>query len=104
MEEVAQKAVVEKQRQSAQKVDQGPPVIQGQSSAKKGKEKGITINEGSPQATQQRTGSGGTVAMVPVSVAEVTDLRLVIHLHPLFGKWFPTRKMLRFPTIAVPLF
>ena len=55
-EEAAQKAVTEKEIQAAQKaaaIDQGHLVIQGQSAQKKGKEKGITINEGSPQATQQ---------------------------------------------------
>ena len=114
-EEAAQKAAEAKQRQLAQKASQEPPATQGQSSAKKGKEKGIKINEGAPQATQsitlenapqskkdrkrkvraqvetpptirQRTGPGGTVVMVPVSVTEVTDSRLVIHPHPLFGE------------------
>ena len=50
-EEAAQKAAAEKERQAAQKaaaVDQGPPVIQGQSAAKKSKEKGIMISEGAP--------------------------------------------------------
>ena len=116
-EEAAQKAAAEKERQAAQKaatVIQGPPVIQAQSAAKKGKKKGITINEGAPQvaktvpfdnapqskkdgkkrvgeqaeappATRQCTGPGGTVAMVLVSVSEVTDSTLVIHPHPLFG-------------------
>ena len=39
-----------------------------------------------PFATRQRTGPGGIVAMVPISVTEITDLRLMIHLHPLFGE------------------
>ena len=55
MEETTQKAAVEKERQSTQKADQGPPVVQGQSTAKKSKEKGITINDGAPQATQSVT-------------------------------------------------
>ena len=125
-EEAAQKDVEEKQRQLAQKACQGPPDAQGQSSAKKDKEKGITINEGAPQATQtvtsenalkskkdekkkveeqaetppatqQRTGSGGTVAMVPVSVAEVTDSRLVIHPHPFFREMISYKKDALFP-------
>ena len=37
-----------------------------------------------PPATRQRTGPGGIVAMVPVSVTEVTDSRLVIHPYSLF--------------------
>ena len=54
-EETAQKAAAEKERQSVQKADQGPPVVQGQSAAKKSKKKRITINEGAPQATQSVT-------------------------------------------------
>ena len=54
-EEAAQKAAAEKERQAAQKaaaVDQGPPVIQGQSAMKKSKEKKIKISEGAPQAAK----------------------------------------------------
>ena len=54
-EEAEQKAAAEKERQVAQKaaaVDQGPPVIQGQSAAKKSKEKGIMISEGVAQTAK----------------------------------------------------
>ena len=54
-EKAAQKAIGEKQRQLAQKASQRHPDAQRQSFAKKGKEKGITINEGAPQATQSVT-------------------------------------------------
>ena len=106
---------------AAAAIDQGPLVAPVQSIAKKSKEKGITISEGAPQVTQivpsdnapqskqdgkrklgeqaetplttrQRTGLGGTVAMVPVSVTEVTDSRLVIHPYPLFGEMVPYKK------------
>ena len=49
-----------------------------------------------PPATRQRTGSSVTVAMV--SVTEVTDSRLVIHLHPLFGEMIPYKKDAPFPS------
>ena len=45
-----------------------------------------------PPPTRQCTGLGGTVAMVPVSVFEVTNSRLVIHPHPLFGDMVPFKK------------
>ena len=45
-----------------------------------------------PPATRQRTSSGGTVTMVPVSVGEVTDSRLMIHPHPLFEEMVPYKK------------
>ena len=45
-----------------------------------------------PPATRQRTGPGGTVAMVSVSMTEITDSRLVIHPHPLFGEMVPYKK------------
>ena len=51
-----------------------------------------------PLAIRQRTGSGGAVAMVFVSVAEVTDSRLVIHPHPLFGDMIPYKKDAPFPS------
>ena len=38
-----------------------------------------------------------TVAMVPVSVAEITDSRIVIHLHPLFGEMISYKKDAPFP-------
>ena len=120
-EEAAQRAVAEKEKRSAQKVDQGAPVPPGQSAAKKSKDKGITVNEGASRATQtvtaenapqskkngkrrvgeqaeastatrQHTSSGGIVVMVPVFVTEVTDSRLVIHPHPLFGEMVPFKK------------
>ena len=40
-----------------------------------------------PSATWQHT-----VAMLPVSIAEVTDERLVIHPYPLFGPMIPFNK------------
>ena len=49
-------------------------------------------------ATRQRTGPGGTIAMVSVSVTEVTDSRLVIHPHPLFGEMVPYKKDAMFPS------
>ena len=51
-----------------------------------------------PSTTRQRTGPGGTVAMVPVSVTEVTDSRLVIHPYPLFGEMVPYKKDAPFPS------
>ena len=57
-EETAQKAAVEKEKQSAPKAavtaaaDHVPPTKSGQSAAKKSKEKGITISEGDSQATR----------------------------------------------------
>ena len=45
-----------------------------------------------PPVTRQRTNSGGVVAMVPISVNEVFDARLVIHTHPLFGSMIPFKK------------
>ena len=57
-EEAAQKAAVEKEKQSAPKAavtavaDHVPPTKLGQSAAKKSKEKGITISEGDSQATR----------------------------------------------------
>ena len=59
-EEAARKAAAEKEKQAATKAavavaaaaDQVPPAKSVQSTAKKSKEKGITINEGGPQATR----------------------------------------------------
>ena len=51
-----------------------------------------------PPATRQRTGPGGTVAMVPISVTEVIDSRLVIHPHSLFGEMVPYKKNAPFST------
>ena len=119
--------------QKAATVIQGPPVIQAQSTAKKGKEKGITINEGAPQvaktvpfdnasqskkdgkrkvgeqaeapqATQQRTNPGGTAAMIPVSVSKVTSEKLVIHQHPLFGEMILFKKDAPFQGKELPPF
>ena len=45
-----------------------------------------------PPPSWQRTGPGGTVAMVPVFVSEVTDSRLVIYPYPLFGEMVPFKK------------
>ena len=36
--------------------------------------------------------------MVPVSVTKVTDSRLVIHPHPLFGEMVPYKKDASFPS------
>ena len=107
--------------------DQVPPVKSGQSAAKKSKEKGITISEGGPQATRstpadnapqskkdgkkrvgeqteappatrQRTSPSGSVAMVPVTVSEVTGEKLVVHSHPLFGEMISFKKDAPFPS------
>ena len=45
-----------------------------------------------PPATRQRTDSGGAVVKVLVSVSEVSDPRLVIHTHSLFGSMIPFKK------------
>ena len=42
----------QKQQQSMKKVDQGPSNAKGQSSASQGREKGITIKEGTLQTKQ----------------------------------------------------
>ena len=42
-----------------------------------------------PPTIWQRTSSGGTVAMVPIFVTEVTGEKLVVHPHPLFGEMVP---------------
>ena len=134
-EEAAQKAAAEKEKQAATKAavavsvsaDQVPSATSGQSTAKKSKEKGITISEGGPRttrsvppdtdpqskkdgkkrmgeqaevppATQQRTSSGGNVAMVPVCVFEITGEKLVVHSHPLFGEMIPFKKDAPFPS------
>ena len=107
-------------------VDQVPSESSGQSAAKKSKEKGITISEGGPRTTpsvpadpapqskkdgkkrmgaqaeappavRQRTSPGGNVAMVPVSVSELTAEKLVVHPHPLFGEMIPFKKDAPFP-------
>ena len=51
-----------------------------------------------PSATRQRTGPGGTVVMVPISVIEITDSRLVIHPHPLFGEMVSFKRDAPFPS------
>ena len=45
-----------------------------------------------PSATRQRTGSEGAVAMLLISTSEITNERLVIHPHPLFGTMIPFNK------------
>ena len=45
-----------------------------------------------PPAIRQRTNPNGTIAMVPVSVTEVTGEKLVVHSHPLFGEMVPFKK------------
>ena len=107
--------------------DQVPPAKSGQSAAKKTKEKGITIIEGGPQATRsapaenapqskkdgkkrvgeqteappatrQCTSPSDSVAMVPVTVSEVTGEKLMVHSHPLFGEMIPFKKDAPFPS------
>ena len=51
-----------------------------------------------PPATRQRTSSSGTVAMVSISVTEVTGEKLVVHPHPLFGEMVPFKKDAPFPS------
>ena len=51
-----------------------------------------------PPATRQRTDSGSAVAMVPVTMEEVPDTRLVIHPHPLFGSHVPYKKEAPYPS------
>ena len=108
-------------------VDQVPSAKSRQSAAKKSKEKGITISEGGPQATRstpadnapqskkdgkkrvreqteappatrQRTSPSGSVAMVLVTVSEVTGEKLVVHSHPLFGEMVLFKKDTPFPS------
>ena len=101
------------------------PILQ--SATKKTKEKGITIIEGgsqaarsapaesapqskkdgkkrvgeqteAPPATRQHTSLSGSVAMIPVTVSEVTGEKLVVHSHPLFGEMIPFKKDAPFPS------
>ena len=51
-----------------------------------------------PPTSRQRTSPSGTVAMVPVSVTEVTSEKLVVHFHPLFGEMVPYKKDAPFPS------
>ena len=51
-----------------------------------------------PPAIRQRTSPGGTVAMVPISMTEVTSERLVIHPYLLFGEMVPYKKYASFPS------
>ena len=53
-----------------------------------------------PSATRQRTDSGSAVAMVPVTIEEVSDTRLVIHPHPLFEPHIPYKKDALYPSIG----
>ena len=57
-----------------------------------------------PPPTRQRTGPGATVAMVSVSVSEVTDSRLVIYPHPLFGEMVSFKKDALFPSKGSAIF
>ena len=130
-EEAAQKAAAQKQ-QSAKRADQSRVSAPAQSEKEKGKEKGITIKEGAsqakqttapkailvskrdgkrkvgeptdiPPATRQRTDSSGAVAMVPVTMAEVPDTRLVIHPHPLFRPHVPYKKDAPYPSTGTAI-
>ena len=60
-------------------------------SKKDGKKK-VREQTEAPSATRQRTNPGGTAAMIPVSVSEVTSEKLVIHQHPLFGEMISFKK------------
>ena len=51
-----------------------------------------------PIATRQSTDSGSAVAMVPVTMEEVPDTRLVIHPYPLFGPHIPYKKDAPYPS------
>ena len=51
-----------------------------------------------PPAIRQRTNSSGTVAMVLVSVTEVTGEKLVVHSHPLFGEMVSFKNDAPFPS------
>ena len=51
-----------------------------------------------PPATRQRTSPSGSVAMVPVTVFEVTGEKLVVHSHPLFGEMVSFKKDAPFPS------
>ena len=51
-----------------------------------------------PPATRQCTHSGSAVAMVPVTMEEVPDTRLVVHPHPLFGPHIPYKKDAPYPS------
>ena len=127
-----QKATAQKQ-QLAKEVDQIRVNAPSQSGREKGKEKGITIKEGAsqakqttapkaaplskrdgkkrmgepadiPPATRQRTDSGSAVAMVPVTMEEVPNSRLVIHPHPLFGPHVPYKKDAPYPSTGTTHF
>ena len=107
--------------------DKAPPAKPVQSAAKKSKEKGITIVEGgsqvarpapaesapqskkdgkkrvgeqteAPPSTRQRTSPSGSVAMIPVTVSEVTGEKLVVHSYPLFGEMIPFKKDAAYPS------
>ena len=51
-----------------------------------------------PLAIRQRTNPSGTVAMVPVSVTEVTGEKLLVHSHLLFGEMVPLKQDAPFPS------
>ena len=45
-----------------------------------------------PPTTRQRTGLEGTIAILPISTAEVTSEKLMIHPHSLFVPMIPFNK------------
>ena len=53
-----------------------------------------------PLAIWQRTNSGGVAAMVSIFVNEVSDARLVIHTHSLFGPMIAFKKDAPFPSCS----
>ena len=122
-----QDEATKKQSKSGKKMAKGPSGVQGHSFKGKEKEKGIIIKEGASQtkqttiskdtpqskqdgkrkvgelieafsATRQRTGSEGAVEMFPVFAVEITNERLMIHPHPLFGPMIPFNKDAHLPS------
>ena len=51
-----------------------------------------------PPAIRPRTSPGGTVAMIPVSISEVTGEQLVVHPYLLFGEMVSLKKDAPFPS------
>ena len=51
-----------------------------------------------PPATRQRTDFGSAVAMVPVTMEEVPDTRLVVYPHLLFGPHISYKKDAPYPS------
>ena len=122
-----QDEAAKKKSESGKKVSKDLSGTQGSSSKGKEKEKGITIKEspshtkqanvpkdasqskqdgkrkmGEPveasPTTRQRMGSKGTIVMLSIFTIEVSDDRLVIHPHPLFGPMIPFNKNAPFPS------